>query len=206
LYKVPQDINSDSSTQNVQIGGEFPKADKPPSPDVEKVVPKSLEPPSSGGTHSSPGFDTAPTSPAKALTKRLEGKLPLSPKPRLMLDIFSLLTPLWLTKSDVELNDLKAMVENTVLFFYPSDSSIAARAPQMLNGISTLSEEIILTNMKQSTSLTLGILKSLYLRANLDATGKGFAATCYDEEALNLVEDSAMMAERIIDMLPVDMS
>jgi hypothetical protein len=41
-------------------------------------------------------------------------------------------------------------------------------------------------------SLTLGILKSLYPRADLDVTGEGFAATYNDEETLKLVEDSAM--------------
>jgi hypothetical protein len=46
-------------------------------------------------------------------------------------------------------------------------------------------------------SLTLRILKSLYPRANLDATDEGFAVTCTDEEALKLVEDSAMMVDRI---------
>jgi hypothetical protein len=60
--------------------------------------------------------------------------------------------------------------------------------------------------MKQSTSLTLGILKSLYPRADLDTTREGFAATCSDEEALNLVEDSAVMVRHIVDMLRVDMS
>jgi hypothetical protein len=30
-------------------------------------------------------------------------------------------------------------------------------------------------------------------------------ATCSDDEALKLVEDSAVMVEHIIDMLPVDM-
>jgi hypothetical protein len=45
--------------------------------------------------------------------------------------------------------------------------------------------------MRQSSSLTLGILKSLYPQANLDAVSEGFAATCSDEEALKLVEDSA---------------
>jgi hypothetical protein len=48
--------------------------------------------------------------------------------------------------------------------------------------------------MRQSTSLTLGILKSLYPRANLDAVGEGFAVTCSDEEALKHVEDFAVMA------------
>jgi hypothetical protein len=60
--------------------------------------------------------------------------------------------------------------------------------------------------MKQSTSLSLRIFKSLYPRADFDAIGEGFAATCSDDEALKLVEDSAVMAGRIVDMLPVDIS
>jgi hypothetical protein len=36
--------------------------------------------------------------------------------------------------------------------------------------------------------------------------GEGFAATCNDDEAFKLVENSAMTAGHIIDMLPVDMS
>jgi hypothetical protein len=117
-----------------------------------------------------------------------------------------LLTLLRLAESDVELNALKALVENVVPFFYPGDSSTAARAPQILDGMPTQSREIILTNMKQSASLTLEILKSLYPHANLDAAGEGFAATCIDEESLKLVEDFAVTAECIIDMLPIDMS
>jgi hypothetical protein len=48
--------------------------------------------------------------------------------------------------------------------------------------------------MRQLASLTLGILKSLYPRADLDATGEGFMMTCSEEEALKLVEDSAVTA------------
>jgi hypothetical protein len=55
-------------------------------------------------------------------------------------------------------------------------------------------------------SLTLGILKSLYPWADLDMAGEGFAATCSDEEALKLVEDSAKVAGQVVDMLGVDMS
>jgi hypothetical protein len=76
----------------------------------------------------------------------------------------------------------------------------------MLDSLSTRSWEIILINMKQSVSLTLEILKSLYPRADLDATGEGFVATCSDDEALKLVEDSSVTTERIVDILPVDMS
>jgi hypothetical protein len=60
--------------------------------------------------------------------------------------------------------------------------------------------------MKQAVSLTLGILKSLYPRADLDAAGDGFAVTCTDEEALKLMEDSALTANHIVDMVPIDMS
>jgi hypothetical protein len=60
--------------------------------------------------------------------------------------------------------------------------------------------------MLQSVSLTLGILKSLYPRADLDVAGEGFAATCNDEEVLKLVEDSTKTAGQIVNMLGVDMS
>jgi hypothetical protein len=60
--------------------------------------------------------------------------------------------------------------------------------------------------MQQSTSLTLGILKSLKPRADLDMTGESFAATCSDKESLKLVEDSGKTAGQVVDMLGVDMS
>jgi hypothetical protein len=60
--------------------------------------------------------------------------------------------------------------------------------------------------MRQSVSLTLGILMSLYPRADLDTVGEGFTMTCSDEEAVKLVEDSAVVAGQIVDMLGVDMS
>jgi hypothetical protein len=61
----------------------------------------------------------------------------------------------------------------------------------MLDNLPRRSPEIILANMRQLVSVTLGTLKSLYARADLDAAGEGFTVTCGDEEALNLVEDSA---------------
>jgi hypothetical protein len=60
--------------------------------------------------------------------------------------------------------------------------------------------------MKQSASLTLRILKSLYPRADLDAAGDDFAATCTDEEAFKLMEDSTLTVDRIVDMIKVNMS
>jgi hypothetical protein len=60
--------------------------------------------------------------------------------------------------------------------------------------------------MKQSTCLTLGILKSLYPQADLDVVDEGFTTSYTDEAASKLMEDPAMMGDRIIEMLPVDMS
>jgi hypothetical protein len=37
-------------------------------------------------------------------------------------------------------------------------------------------------------------------------TGEGFVATCSDEEALKLIEDSVVMVGQVVDMLGVDMS
>jgi hypothetical protein len=54
--------------------------------------------------------------------------------------------------------------------------------------------------MKQSTSLTCKILKSLYPRADLDAAGEGFTATFSDDEALKLIEDSTVTAGHIVDI------
>jgi hypothetical protein len=60
----------------------------------------------------------------------------------------------------------------------------------MLDSLPRRSRKIILTNMRQSASLTLRILTSLYPGADLDAAGEGFMVTCSDEEALKLIEDS----------------
>jgi hypothetical protein len=67
-------------------------------------------------------------------------------------------------------------------------------------------QEVILANMKQAASLTLRILKSLYPRADLDAVSDGFVVTCTSEEALKLVEDFVLMADRIVEMVLIDMS
>jgi hypothetical protein len=98
------------------------------------------------------------------------------------------------------------MVKKVVSFFYPKDPSSDVRTPQLLDGLPNWCREVILANMKQAASLTLRILMSLSPRADLDAVGNGFAATCISKEALKLVEDSALMADHIIDMVRIDMS
>jgi hypothetical protein len=76
----------------------------------------------------------------------------------------------------------------------------------MLDNPPTRSREIILSNMRQSVSLTIGILMSMYTRADLNVVGEGIVVTSSDEEALKLVEDSAVTVGQVIDMLGVDMS
>jgi hypothetical protein len=60
--------------------------------------------------------------------------------------------------------------------------------------------------VRQSASLTLKILRSLYPQAILDAMGEGFAATCTEDEANKLIEDSVLTASQIVEMLPINMS
>jgi hypothetical protein len=98
------------------------------------------------------------------------------------------------------------MVENLVAYFYLDDSDLAAQAPVLLDRLPTWSWEVILSNIWKASSLTLGILKSLYPRDDLDAAGEGFAMTCSEDEANKLVEDSTMMVTRIIEMVSVNMS
>jgi hypothetical protein len=92
------------------------------------------------------------------------------------------------------------MLDNSIAFFYPSESSEVS-TPQMLDILQTRSQKIILANMRQSVSLTLMILKSLYPWADLDMAGEGFTVTCNDEEALKLIEDSSMTVGQVVDML-----
>jgi hypothetical protein len=40
----------------------------------------------------------------------------------------------------------------------------------------------------------------------MDMVGEGFVVSCSDKEALKLIEDSAVTAGQVIDMLGVDMS
>jgi hypothetical protein len=68
-------------------------------------------------------------------------------------------------------------VDIAVAFFYPGESSSDTRAPQFLDSSLNHSREIILANMQPSANLTLGILKSLYPQADLNAVGKGFKMT-----------------------------
>jgi hypothetical protein len=89
------------------------------------------------------------------------------------------------------------MVENVVAFFYPDDPASAAHAPLLLDRLPTRSHEVILSHMRKASILTLGILKLLYPRADLD---EGFAATCSVDEATKLVKDSIMAASQVVEV------
>jgi hypothetical protein len=97
---------------------------------------------------------------------------------------------------------MKAMVKKVISFFYPKASSSDVRAPQLLDGLLNQCE-VIVANKKQTVSLTLRILKSLYPCVDLDVAGDGFVATCTDEEGLKLVEDTTLTTDRIVEMVPV---
>jgi hypothetical protein len=60
--------------------------------------------------------------------------------------------------------------------------------------------------MRKVSSLTLRILKSIYPWVDLVMAGEGFPATCTEDEANQLMEDSAVMVSRVMEMLSIDMS
>jgi hypothetical protein len=86
------------------------------------------------------------------------------------------------------------MVKNVMVYFYPDDPTLAARAPVLLDELSTRSRVVILANMRKAVSLTHGILKSLFPWADLDAAGECFVATCTEDEANQLIENSTVTA------------
>jgi hypothetical protein len=78
-------------------------------------------------------------------------------------------------------------LHNSILSQLTKGLGWGASSLKLLDKLRTPSREVIASNMRKASSLTLGILKSLYLKADLDATGEGFVATCLEEEAADLV-------------------
>jgi hypothetical protein len=71
---VPHDINLDSSTKSASIGGESPKVNEPPTPNIKETASESLKPLSPGGAHSSLGAGGALSLSAQAaLSPNLAG-------------------------------------------------------------------------------------------------------------------------------------
>jgi len=63
--------------------------------------------------------------------------------------------------------------------------------------------ELMKKRMLKASSLTLGILKSLYPRADLDVAREGFAKDCDPGRASKLVKDSIAAATEIIEMIKI---
>ena len=63
--------------------------------------------------------------------------------------------------------------------------------------------ELMKKRMLRASSLTPGILKSLYPRANLDVAGEGFAKDYKSAQASQLVKDSVTAATEIIEMIKI---
>jgi hypothetical protein len=69
--------------------------------------------------------------------------------------------------------------------------------------VSDKSWELIKKQMLMASSLTLGVLKSLYPHANLDVAGEGFAKDCDQAQAAQLIGDSLQAAAQIFDMIKI---
>jgi hypothetical protein len=87
-----------------------------------------------------------------------------------------------------------------VVYLYPQDMDMISRACELLDMPPSWSWEVITSNMRKAPSLTLWILKSLYLKADLGSADKGFAATCLEEEGADLVQSFFEIVNRVIEM------
>jgi hypothetical protein len=74
-------------------------------------------------------------------------------------------------------------------------------SPELLDSLLTRSRELVHSSMQKASSLPLGMLKSLYPKADLGVAGEGFAATCTEAEATALVKSFLETATRIVDMI-----
>jgi hypothetical protein len=106
-----------------------------------------------------------------------------------------------LASAEAELRTLKVIDENVVAYFYPQNSDTTSRAPELLDMLPTRSREVITSNMRKASTLTLGILKSLYPKVDIDPAGEGFATTCSKEEATDLVQSFLETATQVIEMI-----
>jgi hypothetical protein len=105
---------------------------------------------------------------------------------------------------EAELKTSKTVTENAMKYFYLQDLDVVPRAPELLDLLPTQSREVIHSNMRNASSMTFGILKYLYPKADLGATSEGFAQTCTEEAANELVRSFLEMVTQIIEMSPLN--
>ena len=77
------------------------------------------------------------------------------------------------------------------------------KVPELLIAVTDKTRELMKKRMLRASSLTLGILKSLYPRADLDVAKEGFARDCDQARASKLVKDSVAAATEIIEMIQI---
>ena len=90
-----------------------------------------------------------------------------------------------------------------VSYFYSGQAHTASQLPELLTTVPEKTRELMKKRMLRASSLTLGILKSLYPRANLDIAGEGFAKNCEPMQASQLVKDSVAAATEFIEMIKI---
>jgi hypothetical protein len=78
---MTKDINLDSSTKSAPVGGESPKAIKPPTLSTKETAPELLKPPSPSGAHSFPSAGGAPSSSTRAASSPDPAGASSSPMP-----------------------------------------------------------------------------------------------------------------------------
>jgi hypothetical protein len=103
--------------------------------------------------------------------------------------------------AELELSSLRTAAEKVVSYFYSDQAHAASQVPELLSAAPDKARELMKKKMLRASSLTLGVLKSLYPRANFDIAGEGFAKDCEPARAAQLVKDSVAAATEIIEMI-----
>ena len=105
--------------------------------------------------------------------------------------------------AELELSSLRTAAEKVVSYFHSGQAHTASQVPKLLAAVPNKTRELMKKRMLKASSLTLGILKSLYPHANLDVAGEGFAKDCEPARASQLVKDSVTAATEIIEIIQI---
>jgi hypothetical protein len=108
---------------------------------------------------------------------------------------------LLLAAAQLEATSLATAASKVVGRFYPDQPHPSSQLPELLSAVPEKAKEQSKKEAIKASSLTLGILKSLYPRADLDVAKEGFAKGCTSARAMELVKDSIEAATSIVEML-----
>ena len=87
-----------------------------------------------------------------------------------------------------------------IKYFTPHTDPTIGMA-NLLNKIPNQARDWVRRIAERSSQVTMGILKSLYPRANIDAAGDGWAQDVTQDQAGALADSSQSAAERVTRML-----